>query len=85
MVLWWIGNAVILLVVVPVVLLLSRRILVTAHEILRYAGDIDERSAALAANLAPVPSLAGTRDQAGEVRTQSVAYADALRRLGRLG
>ena len=40
--LWWIGNAVLLVAVVPVVLLLANRVMRPALEIKRYADDILE-------------------------------------------
>ena len=42
--LWWIGNAILLLAVVPVVLLLANRVMRPALEIKRYADDIVEHS-----------------------------------------
>ncbi len=76
--LWWVGNALLLLVVIPVVVFLATKIISRALEIRRYAKDILEHGAAIDANLEPVPALADTRRHCGVVREQAVRYLEAL-------
>lgn len=79
--LWWIGNAVLLLLVTPLVLLLANRVIRPAVEVQRYADDILEHGVLITENLEPVPALAGTRDLVADARTLSLAYVDAVRPL----
>ncbi len=81
MVLWWIGNAVGLLVVIPLVAVLAGRVVRTAMEIRRYAHDILHHGVLLAGNLDPVPALAETRDRVREVSRNATAYVTELDRL----
>ena len=76
--LWWVGNALLLLVVVPVVLLLANRVLRPAGEIRRYADDILEHGVGLTANLDPVPAIADTRDLVSTAKDLSVRYVGAV-------
>jgi hypothetical protein len=80
MVLWWIGNAILLVVVVPVLLFLAGKIISRALEIRRYAADILEHGAGVDRNLEPVPALAVTRERVAEVKASAVRYLDALER-----
>ncbi len=75
--LWWIGNAVLLVVVVPVVLLLANRVMRPALEIQRYADDILEHGVALTVNLEPVPAVARTRELVGTAKDLAVRYVGA--------
>ncbi len=79
--LWWVGNAVLLVVVVPIVLLLANRVLRPAIEIRRYAADISDHGAALARNLEPVPAVADTRDLVSAAKGLAVRYLSAARPL----
>ncbi len=76
--LWWIGNAVLLLVIVPVVLLLANRVIRPAVEIQRYADDILEHGVGLSENLAPVPAVADTRDLVSTAKGLAVGYVGAV-------
>ncbi len=76
--LWWIGNAVLLLAVVPLVLLLANRVLRPAVEIQRYAEDILEHAVGLAENLEPVPAVAETRSLVSSAKDLSVGYVGAV-------
>lgn len=76
--LWWIGNAVLLLLVTPLVLLLANRVIRPAVEVRRYADDILEHGVMLTENLEPVPALADTRDLVAAARSLSVAYVGAV-------
>ena len=75
--LWWIGNAVLLGVVVPVVLLLANRVMRPALEIERYADDILEHGVGLTKNLEPVPAVADTRDLVSAAKGLAVRYVTA--------
>ena len=57
MVLWWIGNAVLLLVVVPLVVILADRLLKPVREIRAYADDILDHGVSLTSALDAVPKL----------------------------
>lgn len=75
--LWWIANAVLLLVVVPLVLLLANRVMRPALEIRRYADDILEHGVGLTKNLEPVPAVADTRDLVSAAKGLAVRYVTA--------
>ena len=75
--LWWVANAVLLLVVVPVVLLLANRVMRPAREIERYASDILEHGVGLAQNLEPLPAVAQTRDLVSAAKGLAVRYVTA--------
>lgn len=81
MVLWWLGNVVALLVVVPLVLFLANRIMREGREINAYADDILVHGVGLAANLVPVPALLETADLVGVAKGHAVRYVVALDRL----
>lgn len=76
--LWWIGNAVLLLVVTPVVLLLANRVIRPAVEVRRYADDILEHGVLLTKHLEPIPAVAVTRELVGAAKSLSVAYVGAV-------
>jgi hypothetical protein len=77
MILWWIGN-VILLVAVLAAALLAHRVIVQALEIRRYAEDILVHGVGLAGTLDPVPALAETNDLVARVTDRAGAYVAAL-------
>ena len=79
MIIWWLANAVALLVVVPVVILLANRVVRPAVEIQRYADDILEHGVGLTVNLEPVPALLDTQSLVGEITGHAVRYVTALR------
>jgi hypothetical protein len=81
MVLWWIANAVGLLVVIPLVIVLANRVIRSALEVRRYADDILVHGVALSGNLDPVPALLQTRALVSQVTQNASAYAAALDRL----
>lgn len=77
MVLWWIGNA-LLAVVISLVLLLGNRVIRPATEISRYADDILEHGVGITKNLEPVPALIATRDLVSVAKGHAVRYVVAL-------
>ncbi|MGH9281622.1 MAG: hypothetical protein ACRD0S_01660 [Acidimicrobiales bacterium] len=81
MLLWWIGNIVLLFVVVPVVLLLLNRLLRQIMEIDAYADDILEHGVGITAALDGVPKLARTRDLVNTAHGAAGRYVGALQRV----
>ena len=79
MVLWWILNAVTLIVVVPVVIFLANRVIRAGREINAYADDILEHGVLLSKALDPVPALVKTRDDVRMITGHAVRYVTALR------
>jgi hypothetical protein len=79
MILWWIGN-VVLLAAVLLAALLAHRVIVQAMEIRRYADDILVHGVGLAGTLDPVPALAETADLVTAVADRAGAYVGALDR-----
>jgi len=78
---WWIVNALVLVVVVPVVVLLANRVIRAGLEIARYADDILDHGVGLAANLEPVPALIDTRDLVQTATGHAVHYVTALEQI----
>lgn len=82
MVLWWIGNAVLLLVVVPVLVALLNRLLAAVERIRGAADDILAGGVALTGELDDVPELLATTDQViDEVAVGAVRYAGSVAKL----
>lgn len=81
MVLWWLGNIVLILVVAPVVLLMLNRVLRPAKEIYGYADDILDHGVKLTGTLDSVPKLFTTRDLTGAARASARRYGAALERI----
>ena len=81
MVLWWIANAVLILVVAPVVVFLANKLLRPAREILAYSNDILEHGHALTGALDALPALDRTRQLASSANQGASRYGSALKRL----
>lgn len=81
MTLWWIANALGLLVVIPLVILLANRVIAEAVEIRRYADEILEHGVRITGNLDPLPALGDTRVIVEETTANAVRYVTALNRL----
>lgn len=81
MTLWWIGNAVFLLVVIPVVVLLLHHLRAPVIEIQRYADDALEHGVLAIANLDAVDELVETRDRVALLKTQLAAYVGSVGRI----
>ena len=79
MVLWWIGNAVLLFVVLPVVIFLLNRVLAAVERIRWATDDILDGGVALAGALAPVPDMLATTDATvKQVSDGAVRYAGSV-------
>jgi hypothetical protein len=82
MVLWWIGNAVLLLVVLPVVIFLLNRVLAALERIRGATGEILTGGVALIGELNGVPdALARTDTTINEVAVGAVRYAGSVAKL----
>jgi hypothetical protein len=82
MVLWWIGNAVLLVVILPVVIWLLNRVLAAIERIRGAADDILAGGVALAGELDGVPeALAVTDKTIEEVKVGAVRYAGSVAKL----
>jgi hypothetical protein len=82
MVLWWIGNAVLLVVVFPVVVALLNRVLAALERIRGAADEILAGGVALVGELTDVPeALARTDTTVHDVAVGAVRYAGSVAKL----
>jgi hypothetical protein len=82
MVLWWIGNAVLLVVVLPVVIFLLNRVLAALERIRGAADQILAGGVALVGELEGVPDALATTDRTvNEVSVGAVRYAGSVAKL----
>jgi hypothetical protein len=82
MVLWWIGNAVLLLVILPVVIFLLNRVLAAVERIRHATDDILTGGVALIGELTDVPDALATTDATiRDVSIGAVRYAGSVAKL----
>ena len=81
MVLWWIGNLILIGVVAPVVVWLANKLLRPVLEIRAYANDILEHGVNVTGELDAVPNLERTAELAAEARQGVARYGGAVRGL----
>ena len=82
MVLWWIGNAILLLVVLPVVIFLLNRVLAAVERIRGATDNILAGGVALIGELNGLPeALAVTDETVKEVSVGAVRYAGSVAKL----
>jgi len=82
MVLWWIGNAVLLVVVLPVVIYLLNRVLAAVERIRHATDDILSGGVALVGELNGLPgALATTDTTVREISVGAVRYAGSVAKL----
>jgi hypothetical protein len=82
MVLWWIGNAVLLLVIFPVVVFLLNRVLAAVERIRHATDDILGGGVALIGELSDVPAALATTDATiRDVSVGAVRYAGSVAKL----
>jgi len=82
MTLWWMGNAILLLVVVPVLVWLLNRVLAALERIRLASDNILAGGVALVGELDSVPSLLATTDGTiGDVANGAVRYAGSVAKL----
>ena len=82
MTLWWIGNAVLLLVVVPVLVALLNRILAALERIRKASDEILDGGVGLVGELANTPALLAQTDSTVKaVTVGAVRYAGSVAKL----
>jgi hypothetical protein len=82
MVLWWIGNAILLLVVLPVVIFLLNRVLAALERIRAATDEILAGGVALIGEVDGVPAgLAATDRTVREISVGAVRYAGSVAKL----
>lgn len=82
MTLWWIGNAILLLIVVPVLVALLNRVLAALERIRHATDDILAGGVALTGELDDVPEmLAVTDSTVSDVAVGAVRYAGSVAKL----
>jgi hypothetical protein len=82
MVLWWIGNALLLLAVVPILVALLNRVLAALERIRGAADDILAGGVALTGFLDDVPEALAVTDRViDEVAVGAVRYAGSVAKL----
>jgi hypothetical protein len=82
MVLWWIGNAILLVVILPVVIALLNRVLAALERIRGATDEILAGGVRLVGELDNVPDLLATTDQTiREVSVGAVRYAGSVAKL----
>jgi hypothetical protein len=82
MVLWWIGNAVLLFVILPVVIFLLNRVLAAVERIRHATDDILTGGVALIGELSDVPAALATTDATiRDVSVGAVRYAGSVAKL----
>lgn len=79
--LWWLGLAVVVLVVIPVVLFVAVEIVRSLVEIRRYSEDILDHGVGLAGALDAVPELGHSRRLSADVGAGFASVAAALARV----
>ena len=82
MTLWWIGNAILLLVVLPVVIFLLNRVLAALERIRAATDDVLAGGVELVGELSGVPDgLAVTDSTVKQVSVGAVRYAGSVAKL----
>jgi hypothetical protein len=82
MVLWWIGNVILLVVVLPVVIWLLNRVLAALERIRAASYNILTGGVALVGELDGLPEALATTDKTiEEVKVGAVRYAGSVARL----
>lgn len=78
---WWVGNAVLILIVIPLVVVLAEAVIRPAVEIKRYSEDILENGVKVTSNLDPVPALVETAKMVNDTLAGVARYGAALDRI----
>jgi hypothetical protein len=82
MVWWWIGNAILLVVILPVVIYLLNRVLAAVERIRHATDDILSGGVALIGELTDVPAALATTDETiRQVSVGAVRYAGSVAKL----
>lgn len=78
MTLWWIGNAILILLVIPAVVYCLQSVLKPAQEIQAYADDITDHGALFPTHLDALQDLGRTRELVRQVNVDLERYIRAL-------
>jgi integral membrane sensor domain MASE1 len=81
MALWWIGNAIFILVVIPVVVVLLQRLLRSVIDIGKHVDTIHNQAAGIVIALDDVKQLTSTRDAVKRVAAGLTRYVKAVDRI----
>lgn len=81
MVIWWVGNAVLLLVIAPVLVFLLAGVLTAARAVRRTVKDIGSVGTKMVSDLAPVPELIKTESYVSQTTAGIARYGAALDRI----
>ncbi|HEY4008165.1 MAG TPA: hypothetical protein VGM60_23700 [Pseudonocardia sp.] len=81
MTLWWIGIAVLVLVVLPVVVLLLQRLSNAVGRIDTHVRKIHDQAGGLVVAVNDVAALVGTRDRVSRVGSGLTRYVNAVDRI----
>ena len=81
MVLWWIGNAIFLVVVIPVVVVLLQRLRSSAVDVGRQVDTIHGQAGGIVKAVDDVKALIPTRDAVKQVGAGLTRYVKAVDRL----
>ncbi len=80
MFLWWVGNL-LLLLVIPVVLVLAKRVLKPIFAIQSHVDDVIQHAQGLSRNLDAIPKLVKTRELTTTAKQAVGQYGAAIERL----
>ncbi len=78
MTLWWIGDIVLVAVVIPVVVLILRRVMAPVREIQAHADDLVAVGSSIESKLDSVPDLVRSQYQIRQTRRGLERYGAAL-------
>jgi hypothetical protein len=81
MILWWIGNAIFILIVIPVVVVLLQRLLRAVIDIGKHVDTIHNQAAGIVVALDDVKQLVPTRDAVKQVAAGLARYVNAVARI----
>jgi hypothetical protein len=81
MILWWIGNAIFILIVIPVVVVLLQRLLRAVIDIGKHVNTIHNQAAGIVVALDDVKQLVPTRDAVKQVAAGLTRYVNAVARI----
>lgn len=81
MVLWWIGNAIFILVVIPVVVVLLQRLARSAFDVGKHIDTIHNQAGGIVIAVDDVKALIPTRDAVKRVGAGLTRYVKAVDRI----
>lgn len=81
MALWWIGNAIFILVIIPVVVVLLQRLMRSVLDVGKHIDTIHGQAAGIVIAVDDVKALIPTRDAVKRVGTGLTRYVNAVARI----